>query len=101
MKAVVKYEKGENKTYMLYGHVHDTMDQRLIEQFSDITRSTVRTGRDGKEMHIPCNMINCFCMYSDYTPLTLDEWIICDKERREQYGKIVAFPVRSRYSANE
>lgn len=23
------------------------------------------------------------------------------KEGREQYGKIVAFPVRSRYSANE
>ena len=86
-KVILSHEKGENKTYMLYGHVHDTMDQRLIEQFSDITRSTVRTGRDGKEMHIPCNMINCFCMYSDYTPLTLDEWIICDKERREQYGK--------------
>ena len=83
----LKNKKGEPRTYMLYGHVHDTMDQRLIEQFSDITRSTVRTGRDGKEMHIPCNMINCFCMYSDYTPLTLDEWIICDKERREQYGK--------------
>ena len=83
----LKNKKGGPRTYMLYGHVHDTMDQRLIEQFSDITRSTVRTGRDGKEIHIPCNMINCFCMYSDYTPLTLDEWIICDKERREQYGK--------------
>ena len=27
-------------------------------------------------------MINCFCMYSDYTPLTLDEWIECDRKRR-------------------
>ena len=26
-------------------------------------------------------MINCFCMYSDYTPLTLDEWIMNDKIR--------------------
>ena len=29
----------------------------------------------GEEQSIPCNMINCFCMYSDYVPLTLDEWI--------------------------
>ena len=79
-------EKGEEKTYMLYGHVHDTMDQRLIERFQDITRNTRRTDRNGKEVHIPCNMINCFCMYSDYTPLTLDEWIICDRERRKASG---------------
>ena len=71
---------------MLYGHVHDTMDQRLIERFQDITRNTRRTDRNGKEVHIPCNMINCFCMYSDYTPLTLDEWIICDRERRKASG---------------
>ena len=59
---------------------------RLIERFQDITRSTRRTDRNGKEVHIPCNMINCFCMYSDYTPLTLDEWIICDRERRKASG---------------
>lgn len=75
-------DKGEPKTYMLYGHVHDTMDQRLLEQFQEIIRSTTRIGRDGEEKHIPCQMINCFCMYSDYTPLTLDEWIECDKKRR-------------------
>jgi len=28
---------------------------------------------------IPCNMINCFCKYSDYEPLTLDEWIALEK----------------------
>jgi hypothetical protein len=27
-------------------------------------------------------MINCFCMYSDYTPLTLDEWIALDAQRK-------------------
>lgn len=75
-------DKGEPKTYMLYGHVHDTMDQRLLEQFQEITRSTTRIGWDGEEKHIPCQMINCFCMYSDYTPLTLDEWIDCDRKRR-------------------
>ena len=27
-------------------------------------------------------MINCFCMFSDYVPLTLDEWIEVDRKRR-------------------
>lgn len=76
-------DKGDPKTYMLYGHVHDTMDQRLLEQFQEITRSTMRIGRDGEEKQIPCQMINCFCMYSDYTPLTLDEWINCDRKRKK------------------
>lgn len=26
-------------------------------------------------------MINCFCMYSDYQPLSLDEWIALTKQR--------------------
>ena len=67
--------KGTPKTYMLYGHVHDTKDQRLIEQFQAITRQTRITDVQGNERHIPCNMINCFCMYSDYEPWSLDEWI--------------------------
>jgi hypothetical protein len=29
-------------------------------------------------------MINCFCMYSDYVPLTLDEWIALDEKRRKE-----------------
>jgi calcineurin-like phosphoesterase family protein len=71
---------GEAKTYMLYGHVHDTDDQRLIEKFTEITRST--TKQDGGK--IPTNAINCFCMYSDYVPLTLKEWIKLDNERRKK-----------------
>ena len=27
-------------------------------------------------------MINCFCMFSGYTPLSLDEWIEKDAARR-------------------
>ena len=61
---------GNPKTFMLHGHVHDTLDQRLLEQFQQITRGTLRG-----EMPIPCNLLNCFCMYSDYIPLGLDEWI--------------------------
>lgn len=76
-------DKGDPKTYMLYGHVHDTFDQRLIERFQQITRDSVKTGMDGEEHPIPCHMINCFCMYSDYTPLSLDEWIECDRKRLE------------------
>ena len=32
---------------------------------------------------VPCQMINCFCMYSDYTPLTLEEWVECAQRRRK------------------
>lgn len=74
--------EGNPKTYMLYGHVHDTQDQRLLEQFQRETQNTKTLRPDGTEKNIPCNMINCFCMYSDYVPLTLDEWIVCDRERR-------------------
>ena len=75
---------GEPKTYMLYGHVHDTTDQRLIEQFQRITRSTMKKGMDGEMHPVPCPMINCFCMYSDYTPLSLDEWIRNDADRMQE-----------------
>lgn len=74
-------ENGEPKTYMLHGHVHDTQDQRLLEQFQEITRQTVTIDAQGNERNIPCNMINCFCMYSDYVPLSLDEWIKLEKQR--------------------
>lgn len=75
---------GNPKSYMLYGHVHDTQDQRLLEQFQEITRHTGTVNAAGEEQLIPCHMINCFCMYSDYEPLTLDEWIALDKRRMEE-----------------
>lgn len=79
-----KCDKDGNPTaYMLYGHVHDTTDQRLLEQFQEMTRNTQTTGFDGIQKNINCNMINCFCKYSDYVPLTLDEWIECDRKRRK------------------
>lgn len=75
-------DQGKPKTYMLYGHVHDTHDQRLLEQFQEITRQTRVMNAAGLMTNIPCQMINCFCGYSDYTPLSLDEWIACDTQRR-------------------
>lgn len=68
---------GNPKTYMLHGHVHDTLDQRLLEQFQEITRNTMRG-----DVSIPCNLLNCFCMYSDYVPLGLDEWIAYHEQKR-------------------
>lgn len=75
---------GNPTTYMLYGHVHNTADEILVNDFINRTRQMLhknpgeKTGRA-----IPCQMINCFCMFSDYTPLSLDEWIEVDKKRRE------------------
>lgn len=77
-----KNKDGKPSTYMLYGHVHNTQDQRLIETFQEITRKERHENPDGTIEQIPSNMINCFCMYSDYTPLTLDEWIECDRKRK-------------------
>lgn len=74
------------RTWMLYGHVHDTVDERLMRQFIAMTRKTVRTDREGQEYHIPCQMINCYCGYSDYVPLSLDEWIENDRKRQEGSG---------------
>lgn len=68
-------EAGVPKTFMLYGHVHDSHDQRLVEEFVRITRERVIFDREGKKKNIPCNLLNCFCMYSEYKPLSLDEWI--------------------------
>ena len=77
--------EGTPLTYMLYGHVHNTHDERLVNEFIRITRSTmVKSARQTEEHPIPCNMINCFCMFSDYIPLTLDDWIRLDKGRREE-----------------
>lgn len=78
-------KEGRPKTYMLYGHVHDTQDERLVNEFIRQTRETQHGSPGVKESSpIPCQMINCFCMFSDYTPLTLDEWIVVDEERREK-----------------
>lgn len=77
-------EAGKPSTYMLYGHVHDSFDERLLNHFINETRNSKRVNPDGKVRAIPCQMINCFCMYSDYTPLTLDEWIENDRLRREK-----------------
>lgn len=85
-----QYRRKEGKpyTYMLYGHVHNTHDEELVNQFILETKNTkVKSKYDEGDTPIPCQMINCFCMFSDYTPLTLDEWIEVDKKRRKQMNQ--------------
>lgn len=80
---------GEPKSFMLYGHVHNTYDETLVNEFIMKTRECRREiyGEDG-DVSIPCQMINCFCMFSDYVPLTLDEWIELDANRRERMERL-------------
>ena len=69
-------KSGEPKTYMLYGHVHETRDEILMRRFIEEIRQTEYTPIHGEHTAvIPCNMINCFCKRSDYEPLSLSEWI--------------------------
>ncbi len=78
-----KLDKGNiPHTYMLYGHVHDTHDEKIISEFVESVRNTQYPDFNGDSRKVPCNMINCFCKYSDYEPLTLDEWIVLTERRR-------------------
>lgn len=82
-------DKGGNPvSYMLYGHVHNTQDQKLVDSFMMQTRNTYAfAARKTEPEPIPCNMVNCFCMYSDYIPLTLDEWIQTNETRLTKYNE--------------
>ena len=81
---------GDPKTYMLYGHVHETRDEVLMKKIIEMIRTTPYNPIGSThESYIPCNMINCFCKRSDYTPLTLMEWIKLNIaiEESSDYGK--------------
>ena len=84
-----KDKQGKPLIYMLYGHVHNTHDELLINRFIMETRATLVKSKHAEQPEpIPCNMINCFCMFSDYQPMTLDEWIEIDRTRRERIQEI-------------
>lgn len=73
-------EEGNPKVYMLHGHIHNTQDVAILEQAKEIARQNKRYTRGSDEpISPPVNIINCFCMFSDYIPLTLDEWIAKEK----------------------
>lgn len=88
----LREEDGRPRAYMMYGHVHDTFDEVLVNRYQDETRRAKRPAcRGGAPISIPCQMINCFCMFSDYMPLTLDEWIEVDAKRRKERHDEVNF----------
>lgn len=71
---------GNPKVYMLHGHIHKTQDIVGLHYYKEFVKGFPRQSRGSDEPKpAPVNIINCFCMYSDYVPLTLDEWI--EKER--------------------
>ena len=74
----------ENKplTYMLYGHVHNTYDEYLVNHFINEASHFDRIHTSEIVAPTPINLINTFCLFSNYYPLTLDEWIAVDAKRR-------------------
>ncbi len=76
-------KEGEYTTYMLYGHVHNSFDEILINKFIEEAEKYKRETKEGTFIPTPFQMINVFCMFSDYQPLSLDEWIELDRERRK------------------
>ena len=86
-KQYRKKEDGNDRTYHLCGHVHNSHDDKLLNEFILKERNTLVVEKSGECRTLPCNIINCFCMYSDYTPLTLDEWIEITEKRLEEFEK--------------
>ena len=74
----------ENKplTYMLYGHVHNMYDEYLVNHFINEAGRFERIHTSDIVAPTPIHLINTFCLFSNYYPLTLDEWIEIDKKRR-------------------
>ena len=75
-----KNSSGQTESFMLYGHVHNSEEAVLTEKLQNIVRETNTTNKHGVTGPIPSQMINCFCMRSDYRPLTLNEWIELEKQ---------------------
>ena len=68
--------------YMLYGHVHNTYDEYLLNRFINYSGKYERGTAGGEVQTTPFNMINVFCGFCGYIPRTIDEWIEIDKKRR-------------------
>ncbi len=76
-------EQGVPTAFMLHGHIHSTQDQDFMDAWCDFLSRQKHLSLHTHEMEgVPCQIINCFCQYSNYVPQTLDEWIEIDKNRR-------------------
>ena len=73
-----------------------TFDEALVNRYQDETRRAERPDcHGGPPLSVPCQMINCFCMFSDYIPLTLDEWIDADEKAPQRENGSHFFSCRS------
>ncbi len=85
-------EEGKAKTWMLYGHVHNTQDQQFLDAYCDMVSKQYHKRIFTNELTtIPIQMINCFCVRSHYTPLTLDEWIALEQKRKSRLSSKNSF----------
>ena len=48
----------------------------LLTAFEQTAQQRYITTIKGQQEPMTCNLINCFCEFSDYIPLTLNQWII-------------------------
>jgi len=74
---------GNGEARMLYGHLHSSFDETLLNAFVN-RAGTLDRRMEGLEAPVKTtfHMINCFCRFSAYVPLTLEEWIAVDAARR-------------------
>lgn len=77
-------EQNVPKTYMLHGHIHNTQDQVFLDAYQDFLKQQKHVSISGELEEVPSQIINCFCMFSDYVPMSLDEWIEIDKKRKQE-----------------
>lgn len=76
--------KGNPRAWMLYGHIHETQDQQFLDAYCDMVSHQYHHQIGSHELKpIPVQMINCFCVRSDYVPLSLDEWIALENNRQK------------------
>ncbi|MEE1113896.1 MAG: metallophosphoesterase family protein [Eubacterium sp.] len=74
-KNHMRDKNGSLSTVMLHGHLHDTKEAGLMYRFEKEAAEESFVTAKGTEEPMTMNLINCFCGYSDYRPLGLDEWI--------------------------
>lgn len=64
-----------SNAWMLHGHIHFTDDVKLVESYKNECDGSWRSVGNGELERPYHNIINCFCVASNYKPLTLDQWI--------------------------
>lgn len=67
--------------YHLYGHVHVTIEEDLLQE---IRALILRKDRRGKPQN-KCHFYNAWCGYYNYAPATLDEIIAFWKQKIQEY----------------